>query len=44
MLLAVPSKGRLQEPALKLLEAVGIRPLASDERALVIPTTWPDLT
>ncbi|MDT7874064.1 MAG: ATP phosphoribosyltransferase [Pyrobaculum sp.] len=43
MLLAVPSKGRLQEPALKLLEAVGIRPLASDERALVIPTTWPDL-
>lgn len=43
MLLAVPSKGRLQEPALKLLEAVGIRPLASDERALVIPTTWRDV-
>lgn len=39
-LLAIPSKGRLQEPTLKLLEAVGIRPLASDERALVIPTTW----
>ena len=43
MLLAVPSKGRLQEPTLKLLEAVGIRPLASDERALVIPTSWPDV-
>jgi len=43
MLLAVPSKGRLQDPTLKLLEAVGIRPLASDERALVIPTTWPDV-
>jgi ATP phosphoribosyltransferase len=43
MLLAVPSKGRLQEPTLKLLETVGIRPLASDERALVIPTSWPDV-
>lgn len=40
LLLAVPSKGRLQEPAIKLLEAVGIKPLASDERALVVPTTW----
>ncbi|ACB39108.1 ATP phosphoribosyltransferase [Pyrobaculum neutrophilum] len=43
MLLAVPSKGRLQEPTLKLLEAVGIKPLASDERALVLPTSWPDV-
>jgi ATP phosphoribosyltransferase len=43
MLLAVPSKGRLQEPTLKLLEAVGIKVLASDERALVIPTSWPDV-
>ncbi|MEM0370511.1 MAG: ATP phosphoribosyltransferase [Pyrobaculum sp.] len=43
MLLAVPSKGRLQDPALRLLEAVGIRALASDERALVIPTTWRDV-
>ncbi|RFA98519.1 ATP phosphoribosyltransferase [Pyrobaculum aerophilum] len=43
MLLAVPSKGRLQEPTLKLLEAVGIRPLASDERALVVPTSWSDV-
>jgi len=43
MLLAVPSKGRLQEPTLKLLEAVGIKALASDERALVIPTSWPDV-
>ncbi|MEM1887798.1 MAG: ATP phosphoribosyltransferase [Pyrobaculum sp.] len=43
MLLAVPSKGRLQDPALRLLEAVGIRVLASDDRALVIPTTWRDV-
>lgn len=43
MLLAVPNKGRLQEPVLKLLEAVGIRPLASDERALVVPTTWREI-
>ena len=43
MLLAIPSKGRLLEPTLKLLEAVGIRLLASDERALVVPTSWRDV-
>ncbi|ABL88380.1 ATP phosphoribosyltransferase (homohexameric) [Pyrobaculum islandicum DSM 4184] len=43
MLLAIPSKGRLQEPTLRLLEAVGIKPLASDERALVLPTSWNDV-
>jgi ATP phosphoribosyltransferase len=42
-LLAVPNKGRLQEPAVKLLELAGIRLLASDERSIVLPTSWPDL-
>ncbi len=39
MRIAVPSKGRLQEPALRLLEAVGIKPQYTDPRALVVPTT-----
>jgi len=38
--IAVPNKGRLQRPVLDLLYAVGIRPLASDDRALIIPTSW----
>lgn len=42
-MLAVPNKGRLQEPAVKLLELAGIRLLASDERSIVLPTSWPDL-
>lgn len=36
--IAVPSKGRLAEPTMRLLEAAGIRPLYSDERALMLPT------
>ena len=37
--IAVPSKGRLAEPTMRLLEAAGIRPLYSDERALMLPTS-----
>lgn len=40
---AVPNKGRLMEPALRLLELAGIDLLASDERSIILPTTWPDL-
>jgi len=36
--LAIPSKGRLVEPTMKVLEAAGIRPQYADERALMIPT------
>ncbi|WP_052886037.1 ATP phosphoribosyltransferase [Thermoproteus uzoniensis] len=43
MLFAVPNKGRLMEPALRLLELAGISLLASDERSIILPTTWPDL-
>ncbi|MCI4465314.1 MAG: ATP phosphoribosyltransferase [Thermoproteus sp.] len=43
MLFAVPNKGRLMEPALRLLELAGIDLLASDERSIILPTTWPDL-
>ncbi|AEM39309.1 ATP phosphoribosyltransferase [Pyrolobus fumarii 1A] len=35
---AIPSKGRLLEPTLKLLEAAGIKPLYTDDRALMLPT------
>ena len=31
------------EPALRLLELAGISLLASDERSIILPTTWPDL-
>ncbi len=41
--IAIPSKGRLKEPALQLLSAVGIKPMASDDRALIIPTSWKDV-
>ncbi|AAY80888.1 ATP phosphoribosyltransferase [Sulfolobus acidocaldarius] len=40
MKLAIPNKGRLQQPVLQFLNYVGIRPLSSDERALIIPTNW----
>jgi ATP phosphoribosyltransferase len=43
ILLAIPSKGRLQEPTLELLDAIGLRPLSYDERALVLQTTWSDI-
>ncbi len=38
--IAIPNKGRLKEPTLQFLINVGIRPLASDDRALMIPTSW----
>ncbi len=37
--IAVPSKGRLAQPTLELLEAAGIRPMYADERALMLPTS-----
>ncbi len=38
--IAIPNKGRLQQPVLQFLANVGIRPLMSDERALIVPTNW----
>ena len=40
MRIAIPNKGRLQQPVLQFLASVGIRPLMSDERALIVPTNW----
>ena len=40
MRIAIPNKGRLQQPVLQFLANVGIRPLMSDERALIVPTNW----
>ncbi|MEM0374646.1 MAG: ATP phosphoribosyltransferase [Sulfolobaceae archaeon] len=40
MRIAIPNKGRLQQPILDFLSNVGIKPLASDEKALIIPTSW----
>lgn len=41
--MAIPSKGRLVQPTIKLLEDVGIKLQVYDDRALMIPTNWPDL-
>jgi ATP phosphoribosyltransferase len=41
--IAIPNKGRLREPTLALLQSAGIKPLASDERALIVPTSWKDV-
>ncbi|ADN49999.1 ATP phosphoribosyltransferase [Vulcanisaeta distributa] len=41
--MAIPSKGRLVQPTIKLLEDVGIRLQVYDDRALMIPTNWSDL-
>ena len=38
--IAIPNKGRLQQPTLQFLHLVGIKPLAGDDRALIIPTSW----
>lgn len=40
MRIAIPNKGRLQQPVLQFLASVGIRPLMGDERALIVPTNW----
>ncbi len=42
--LAVPSKGRLRDPVLRLLAGAGIEPLyGPDSRTLMVPTNWEDL-
>jgi len=38
--IAIPNKGRLQQPSLQFLSSVGIKPLATDERSLIVPTSW----
>mgnify|MGYP001770784232 CR=1 FL=1 len=38
--IAIPNKGRLQQPVLQFLADVGIKPLMSNERALIVPTNW----
>ncbi|MGC9137042.1 ATP phosphoribosyltransferase [Caldivirga sp.] len=38
--MAVPSKGRLMEPVMGLLEYIGVKPQAMDDRSLVVPTSW----
>lgn len=40
MRIAIPNKGRLQQPALQFLGSAGIRPLMGEDRALIIPTNW----
>ncbi|TRM90485.1 ATP phosphoribosyltransferase, partial [Sulfolobus sp. B1] len=40
MKIAIPNKGRLQQPTLQFLQSVGIKPSASDDRALIVPTSW----
>lgn len=37
----MPNKGRLKEPAFKLLEEVGIKPSNGNERKLLVPTSDP---
>jgi ATP phosphoribosyltransferase len=37
----VPSKGRMKEPSSRLLEEAGMKPLDTDERKLVLPTSRP---
>ncbi|MCY0860299.1 MAG: ATP phosphoribosyltransferase [Sulfolobaceae archaeon] len=43
MRIAIPNKGRLLQPTLDFLSSVGIKSLASDERALMVPTNWEDI-
>ncbi|AWR99772.1 ATP phosphoribosyltransferase [Metallosphaera hakonensis] len=40
MKIAIPNKGRLQGPALQFLNSVGIKSMANDDRALMVPTSW----
>ncbi|UXD21892.1 ATP phosphoribosyltransferase [Ignicoccus pacificus DSM 13166] len=40
MRIAVPSKGRLKERTLELLEAAGFAPTYADPRALIVPTKY----
>ncbi len=43
-LLAVPSKGRLVEPTMWLLTQVGLKISSTDDRALIVQTSWPSLS
>jgi len=43
-LLAVPSKGRLVEPTMWLLTQVGLKTSSTDDRALIVQTSWPSLS
>lgn len=40
MRIAIPNKGRLQQPAIDLLQMAGIKLMAVDEKALILPTNW----
>ena len=39
-LIAIPSKGRLVEPTISLLNSIGLKLLSHDDRALIIQTSW----
>jgi ATP phosphoribosyltransferase len=41
--IAVPNKGRLQQPTLNFIQSLGIRPLMGEDRALIVPTNWEDV-
>lgn len=43
MRIAIPNKGRLQQPTLTLLQLAGIKPTAIDERALILSTNWEEV-
>lgn len=40
MRIAIPNKGRLQQPAIDLLRMAGIKLATMDEKALILPTNW----
>ncbi len=40
MRIAIPNKGRLQQPVIDLLQMAGIKLMAVDEKALILPTNW----
>ncbi|MDK6028378.1 ATP phosphoribosyltransferase [Ignisphaera sp. 4213-co] len=43
MRIAIPNKGRLQQPTIELLSAAGIKLFSVDERALIVSTNWKDV-
>ncbi len=43
MRIAIPNKGRLQEPVLNILKDAGFQPLYTDPRALILPTKSKDV-
>ncbi|WP_069807438.1 ATP phosphoribosyltransferase [Vulcanisaeta thermophila] len=42
--MAIPSKGRLVGQVIDLLNAIGLRLQSTDDRSLIIPTNWPELS